>query len=251
MYLVGHAIVAFLLSYAISKKVNVGGSISFALVMLIACVPDIDIVLQAAGITSHKTYTHSLVLSIAVVPSIIFAVLRWRRVPAASAAFAYSLAYISHIVIGDIAVGGTNILYPFGNMMVGTWIGYGTVAHSAVEFMLLAATAGIIVGKSFRMAHARDNTTGLFSFNNVDKISYVLLITSFVVSFVYLLYGIKVLPRLFIQTNLELALFVMLHLSAIALVSFLMLVARQHANLQKKMLKSEQWFGGGREPEKL
>ncbi len=210
MYLVGHAIVAFLISYAIAKKFQVGG-VSFALVMLIACLHDIDILFQSAGITSHKTYTHSLVLSLVVVPSMIFAVSRWRRMPA-GAAFVYSVAYVSHILIGDIALGGTNILYPFGNMQVGTGIGYGTIAHSALEFLLLTATAGIIVDKSFKkmLLHAKDST-GLFSFSKMDKVCYALLIASFVVSFTYLLYGIKVLPRLFIQTNLELALFVMLH----------------------------------------
>jgi hypothetical protein len=39
---------------------------------------------------------------------------------------------------------------------------------------------------------------------------------------------------LFIETNLELALFVMLHLSAIALFSFFILVCRQHTVLQTK-----------------
>lgn len=240
MYLVGHAIIAFLLAFGISRQFKIDG-ISFALVMIIACLPDIDIVFQAAGITSHKTYTHSIILSLVVVPSIIFAISRWRRVPAGTA-FVYSLAYISHIVIGDIVVGGTNILYPFGNVLIGTGVGYGTVAHSAVEFLLLAAAAGIIIGKSFRMtAHASGYySSRLFSFNRVDKASYALLLASLVVSFTYLLYGVKVLPRLFIQTNLELALFVMLHLSAIAVIAFLMVVARQHKNQQKKMVKSQE-----------
>jgi hypothetical protein len=250
MYLVGHAVVAFLISYAIAKKLKIG-EISFALAMLLACLPDIDILFQSAGILPHKSYIHSLILSLIVVPAVILSIAKWRRV-SAGAAFIYSLAYIQHIAVGDIMIGGTNILYPFGELMVGTGIGYGTVAHSALEFLLLAATAGIIVSKSFRMTlHAKDSN-GLFNFSNLDKISYALLMTSFVVSFAYLLYGVKVLPRLFIQTNLELALFVMLHLSAIVVISFLMLVSRQHSNLQKKVVKkSEQWFGGSREPKKL
>ncbi|MEP0824019.1 MAG: hypothetical protein HRF40_00885, partial [Nitrososphaera sp.] len=179
---------------------------------------------------------------------IIFAISRWRKV-SAGAAFVCSLAYISHIVIGDIAVGGTNILYPLGNVMVGIGVGYGTVAHSAVEFLLLAAAAGVIIAKSFRMtARAGDSSSSrLFSFNRVDRASYALLLASFVVSFTYLLYGVKVLPRPFIQTSLELALFVMMHLYAIAIIAFLMFVARQHENLQKKSVV----MSGGREPEKL
>src|SRR5690606_4654382 len=242
MYLIGHALVAFLLALGISRQFKLGG-ISFALIMLITCLPDIDILLQAAGMTSHKTYTHSLILSLVVVPSIIFAISWWRRV-SAGAAFVYSLAYTSHIVIGDIAIGGTNILYPFGNVMIGAGVGYGTVEHSAVEFMLLATAAGIIIDKSFRTtAHASDYCSStsfssqLFSFDRIDKASYALLLASLVVSFTYLLYGVKVLPRLFIQTNLELALFVMLYLSAIAVISFLIVVARQHKNQQERMVR--------------
>jgi hypothetical protein len=246
MYLVGHAIVAFLIAYGISKKFKISG-ISFAFVMILATLADIDILFELAGITSHKTYTHSLILSVMIVPAIIFAISRWRKASFRAAAI-YIMAYMLHIAIGDIVIGGTNILYPFGNLMIGTEIGYGTVIHQAIEFILLAATATIIVSKSFRIRSS--DLVGLFRFENVDKASYALFLASLVVSFAYLLYGIKVLPRLFIQTNLELALFVMLHLAAIALISFLMLVARQHTNLHKKMVKSQQWFGG-REPDKL
>ena len=64
--------------------------------------------------------------------------------------------------------------------------------------------------------------------------AYALFIVALIISFVYLLYGVKVLPRVFIETDLELALFVMLHLSAIALVSFLVLVSRQHKMSQAR-----------------
>lgn len=233
MYLVGHAIVAFLIAFGISKKFKVGG-VSFALVMLIACLPDVDILLQSAGITAHKTYTHSLILSAVIVPSIIFAIARWRRVPAGAAAI-YSLAYVSHIAIGDIVVGATNILYPFGNVMVGSGMGYGTMAHSALEFLLLAAAAAVIMNRSFR----RQPDAALLRYNSVDKVGYVLLVASLIISSAYLLYGIKILPRLFIETDLELALFVLLHLSAIACISFAMLVARHQTVLNRKAISSE------------
>lgn len=216
---------AFLISYAIAKKFKVGG-VSFALVMLLACLPDIDILLQSAGITSHKTYTHSFILSMMVVPAVIFAITKWRKEVSYAAASVYSLAYIQHIVIGDIVIGGTNILYPFGNMMVGTGVGYGTLTHQALEFLLLAAAASIVVAKSFG-GQLRDLM--LFRWNITDKLCYALLIGSLVISFAYLLYGVKVLPRLFIETDLELALFLLLHLSTIALISFLIVVAKQHS----------------------
>ncbi len=234
MYLVGHAIVAFLIAYTISGKVKVGGGISFALVMLVACLPDIDILFQSAGITSHKTYTHSFILSMMIVPAVIFMIARWRKVSYA-AAFIYSIVYIQHVAIGDIVIGGTNILYPIGELMVGTGIGYGTVAHQALEFLLLAAAASIIIAKSFGM-QSRDSA--LFRWNITDRVSYALLIGSLVISFAYLLYGVKVLPRLFIETDLELALFVLLHLSAIAVISFLALVAK-HRDVLRPVAKTD------------
>jgi hypothetical protein len=164
-----------------------------------------------------------------VMPAATFAIARWRNVSAA-AALMYSLAYIQHIAIGDIAIGGTNVLYPFGNMLVGSGVGYGTLVHQTLEFLLLAGAAAIIISKSFRIESK--NSLALFRFSMTDKVGYALLIAALVISFTYLLYGIKVLPRLFIQTDLELALFVMLHLSAIALVSFFMLVAKQYARSQ-------------------
>ena len=228
MYLVGHAIVAFLIAYAISKKFKIAG-VSFALVMLLASLPDIDILFQSIGVTTHKTYTHSLILSLMLVPPVIFATTKWRKA-STGAAFIYSLAYIQHIVIGDIVIGATNVLSPFGELLVGTGIGYGTVTHQMLEFLLLAFAAGIVVSKSF----GRQGETTLFRYNITDKVAYALFIVALIISFVYLLYGVKVLPRVFIETDLELALFVMLHLSAIALVSFLVLVSRQHKMSQAR-----------------
>jgi hypothetical protein len=227
MYLVGHAIVAFLIGYAISKKFKVVG-VSFALVLVISCLPDIDILFESVGIMSHKTYTHSFVLSLVVVPSVIFAIARWRRL-SAGVAFIYSLAYIQHIAIGDIAIGSINILYPFGNLMLGTGIGYGTLAHQTIEYLLLAVAAGIIVNKSFSGKTGTTDPIGLFRYQSSDKVGYLLFIGSLAVSFAYLLYGIKILPRFFVETDLEMALFVLLHLAAIALVAFWTFVSKQES----------------------
>lgn len=235
MYLVGHAVVAFLLAYGISKRFKVG-EVSFALVMLIACLPDIDILFQSAGILPHKSYTHSLILSLIVVPSVIFAIAKWRKA-SAGAAFVYSLAYIQHIAIGDLVIGGTNILYPFGNMMVGTGMGYGTLAHHILEFSLLGVVAAVILSKPFSKGKQSDGIVSLFRYTWTDKLSYILLIGSITISFAYLLYGIEILPRLFIKTDLELATFILLHISAIVSMSFIIFVARQDLAFKKNAIQ--------------
>jgi hypothetical protein len=222
VFLVGHAIVAFLIAYGISRGSKLQyGTISFALVMLIATLPDIDIITQEVGFMPHKTYTHSAIPSLAI-SSGIFIGSRFGFRQSIVASLAYAIAYAQHL-LDDIVIGTLNIAYPFGDLSIGIGVNYGSLAHLIIEALLLSITAVIIVSKSFRKQH----DTALFRFGKTDKISYTLLILSFGVSFVYLLQQMRALPRLFIDTQLELALFVLLHIAAIALVSFQVFVARR------------------------
>jgi hypothetical protein len=237
MYLVGHAMVGFLIACGLSKKYGISG-ISFALVMLIGTLPDIDILLQSAGIVLHKTYTHSLILSVLVVLPILLGLARWKRVSLA-VALVYFMAYVQHIIIGDIAVGSINILYPFGTMIVGSGIGYGTLLHTAIEFVMLAGMVTIVMAGSFKKRIVVSSSSSgaklggiistLLKYGKVDRISYILLISSLIVSFSYLLYGIKTLPRLSVESELDVALLILLHISSIALVEFRALVSRKNA----------------------
>jgi hypothetical protein len=261
MFLVGHAMVAFLIAFAIhrtlgavaeKRKEGAVTKISFALVMLLGVLPDIDIVFQALGIIPHKTFTHSVILSAMVVAPAIFAVARWPLKQTLVASLAYVLAYSQHL-FDDIVVGTLNVAYPFGSLPVGIGIPYGSVYHLALEIVLVAVVAAIVMKRSFgkaglqsqqrsQLSQSQSNyhssppnssfPSFLFGFGKVDKLCYALLMLSFLVSFAYLLHEMKALPRLFIESELEVALFVILHLSALALVSFMILVAREHARLR-------------------
>jgi LexA-binding, inner membrane-associated putative hydrolase len=239
MFLVGHAVVAFLIAYIVCRIFNINQRVSFALAMVIAIIPDIDIVMQSLEIMDHKTFTHSLIVSAAIGGSI-FLVTRLGFKQTFAVAMIYSLSYVEH-VIGDMVIGTLNILYPIGNLPVSIGIAYGSLTHIIIEILLLAIAASIIVGKSFRSIgnSTQDDgmaTSSLFQFSITDKISYIILIVSLLVSFGYLLDGLKSLPRLILDTDLEIALFVLLHIAALMWVSFMMLTARRYAAIFKRSL---------------
>jgi LexA-binding, inner membrane-associated putative hydrolase len=242
MFLVGHAVIAFLIAYIVCRIFKINQGVSFALAMVIGIIPDIDIVTQYLGIMSHKTFTHSLIVSAAIGGSIfVVSTLGFKQTFAV--AMIYSLAYVQHI-IDDMVIGTLNILYPIGNLPVSVGIAYGSFTHEIIEILLLAVAASIIVGKSFRSIgnsthDGMATSSSLFQFSITDKISYIILIVSLLFSFGYLLYGIKSLPRLILETDIEIALFVLLHLAALMWVFFMMLAARQHAASFKRSLISD------------
>jgi hypothetical protein len=244
MFLVGHALVAFLIAYIVCRIFKVNQGISFSLAMVIGIIPDIDIVTQSLGIMTHKTFTHSLIVYAAIGGSI-FLVTKLGFKQTYAVALIYSLAYFQHI-IADILIGTPlNILYPIGNLPVGIGIAFGSLTHEIIEVLLLAVATLIIAGKSFRwignITHYDMTTFSLFRFSITDKISYIILIVSLIFSFAYLLYGMKSLPRLILEADLEIVLFLLLHIAALALISFMMLAARQEtANFKRSLIPGKQ-----------
>jgi membrane-bound metal-dependent hydrolase YbcI (DUF457 family) len=241
MFLVGHAVVAFLVAYIFCRIFKINQGVSFVLAMVIGIIPDIDIVAQYFGIMAHKTFTHSLIVS-AVIGGSIFLIARLGFKQISAVAMIYSLAYVQHIV-DDMLIGTLNVLYPIGNLPVSIGIAYGSVTHEIIEFLLLAVAVCIIVWKSFKSIDniPYDNmaTCSLFRFSITDKVSYIILTLSLIFSFGYLLYGIKSLPRLIVETNLEIALFVLLHVGALLWIFFMMLAARKGAPGFKRGLMSD------------
>jgi hypothetical protein len=238
MFLVGHAVVAFLIAYIVCKIFKINQGVSFALAMVIVIIPDIDIVTQSLEIMSHKTFTHSLIVS-AAIGSSIFLVTRVGFKQAFAVALIYSLSYVQHL-IADMVVGRLNILYPIGNLPMSIGIAYGSLTHIIIEILLLAIATWIIVGKSFRsIGYSTEDddgitTASLFQFSITDKISYIILIISLLVSFGYILDGLESLPRLILDTDLEIGLFVLLHIAALMWVFFMMLTARQYTAILKR-----------------
>jgi LexA-binding, inner membrane-associated putative hydrolase len=226
MFLVGHTALAFLISYGISRKFGVVSAVSFAAVMLIASLPDIDIITQAAGIIPHQTYTHSPIISVAI-SSVIFLIAKLLLKQKSIVALIYGLAYLYHI-IGDLIIGTLNVLFPFGYVPIGLGIDFGSLPDEIIEMLLLVFAVSI----TFRASLANNSSginNAILRYSRIDKIGFALLILALIISFAYLLYNTEDSPRLFLDTELQITLFVLLHLMGVAWILLIVLVSRQFA----------------------
>ena len=227
MFLVGHAALAFLISYGISRKFGVVSAVSFAAVMLIASLPDIDIIAQEAGIIPHKSYTHSPIISLAI-SSVIFLIAKLFLKQKSIVALIYGLAYLYHI-IGDLIVGPPlNVLFPFGYVPIGLGIDFGSLSAEIIEMLLLLLAVGITLRASFANNSSGTNNA-ILRYSRIDKIGFALLILALIISFAYLVYNIDSSHSPFFDTELQITLFVLLHLMGVAWILLIVLVSRQFA----------------------
>jgi hypothetical protein len=230
MFLVGHAALAFLISYGISRKFGVVSAVSFAAVMLIANLPDIDIITQEAGIIPHKTYTHSPIISLTI-SSVIFLVAKLLLKQNSIVALIYGLAYLYHI-IGDLIVGPPlNVLFPFGYVPIGLGIDFGSLYAEIIEMLLLLLAVSITLRASFANNNSgtNKNNNAILRYSKIDKIGFALLILTLIISFAYLLYNTVSSHPPFFETELQITLFVLLHLMGVAWILLIVLVSRRFA----------------------
>lgn len=216
MFLVGHMATAFLIVYLLSKGMP-AKRFSISIAMFLSVLPDVDIILQSIDVLPHQTLTHSAIVggvacALLVIGSRSFVVV------------VYCISYMQHVLLGDIITGTINLLYPFGNLPVGFGINFGTLFHIDIEVLLLVIMAAIVLKESFA---GRVGFNTFFSYRKIDIITYLLLILSLVLSFAYLLYRMEDLPRLFIETKSGVVVFVILHMAAILLVVFMIMVSHK------------------------
>jgi hypothetical protein len=227
MFLVGHAALAFLISYGISRKFGVVSAVSFAAVMLLASLPDIDIITQDAGIIPHKTYTHSPIISLTI-SSVIFLIAKLLLKQNSTVALIYGLAYLYHI-IGDLIVGTLNVLFPFGYLPIGLGINIGSLSDEIIEMLLLLLAVSITLRASFANNSSRTNNNAILRYSRIDKIGFALVILALIISFAYFLYNTESSHPPFFDTELQITLFVLLHLMGVAWILLIVLVSRQFA----------------------
>jgi hypothetical protein len=220
MFTVGHIASAFIITYVISRFVSLKG-ISIPLVIFLSILPDIDIVLQTAGIVSHKSLTHSVIISL------IVALLFIAKYPKPSTVI-YSIAYLQHIAIGDTIIESLNILYPFGYFIIGLGIKYGSLTHIIIETFLLAIMATIVTTEYLHKKNImRRDSIFLTQYHShhppqLDAILYLIVIVSMFTSFAYTLYDFKIYTRFFAAIWTELG-FIFLNIAAILLIIFMWL----------------------------
>ena len=205
MFPAGHLSIGFIIAYVLIKKFSLHG-ISMPLVMFLSIAPDIDIFLQSAWIGSHRSMTHSAILCI-ILASIFIA-------KYGKPALIYSLAYMQHIVIGDIVVGPVNLFYPFGTLSVDLGIKYGSLVHVLLELLLSIGMLAIILYYRRRSFFIFE-----FAYRRADPFMCCILILSLTVSLAYIIHEDNYLLSLFKQSEITFSSFILSYaLATIAIV---------------------------------
>ena len=185
MLFVGHISLAFLLAYYVSSKVQgIKKTVSIALVMFLSILPDIDIIFRLAGIElGHRTITHSAILWL-VIGGILVSFLKIKYHKGSEAAI-YLIAYLSHLMIGDILVGPINILFPIGEYTVESPIQ--GLHHYLLETLVFSMMAVVVI-TNYYLYKKKDKDTFLFRYrDNVDTLLYPVLVVALIISCIYAL----------------------------------------------------------------
>ncbi|MGI8831662.1 MAG: metal-dependent hydrolase [Nitrososphaeraceae archaeon] len=236
MLFVGHIAIAFIMCYVLSKILSIK-RISFPLIMLLSVLPDIDIGFKLLGIDpGHRTFTHSAILALIVSVAAAFMAKLQR-----SAILVYSIAYFTHILIGDILINSVNILYPFGVFQLGVGIKLNSLTDIVIEFVPLLGMTAIVIREYFLYKKGAGDSI-LFHHSSLDQILYIFVILAVITSVVYLmvneikynalsLNGIKLLEN-------RLILMIMLHIFAIAIITFIWAISRIDNNNKAKLFNN-------------
>jgi membrane-bound metal-dependent hydrolase YbcI (DUF457 family) len=183
---VGHISLAFLIAYVISTKFQgIRKTASISLVMFLSILPDIDIVFRLAGIDlGHRTFTHSVIIWLVVGGILIlFFTIKYRK---GSVAAVYVIAYLSHLVIGDVLIPPINILYPLGNFIIDSPIKNVSSQHILLETVLFALMAAVVIRRYYSFKR-RSEDIFLFRYHcKMDTFLYPTLTLAIIVSFFYL-----------------------------------------------------------------
>ena len=241
MLFVGHIAIAFIICYVLSKILSIK-KISFSLIMLLSVLPDIDLGFKLLGIDpGHRTFTHSAILALIVSVAAAFIAKLQKSV------LVYSIAYFTHILIGDILINSVNILYPFGvfqlgvGIQLGAGIKFNSLTHIIIEFLPLIGMTAIVIREYFLYKKGVGDSI-LFRYSSLDHILYIFVILAVITSFVYLMVNEIKYNALSLDGNklleIRLILVIMLHISAIAIITFIWAISRIDNNNKAKLFNS-------------
>jgi membrane-bound metal-dependent hydrolase YbcI (DUF457 family) len=235
MLFVGHIATAFIVCYVLSKILSIK-RISFSLIMLLSVLPDIDLGFKLLGIDpGHRTFTHSAILALIVSVAAAFIAKLQKSV------LVYSIAYFTHILIGDILINSVNILYPFGVFQLGVGIKFNSLTHIIIEFLPLIGMTAIVIREYFLYKKGVGDSI-LFHHSSLDHILYIFVILAVITSFVYLMVNEIKYNALSLDSNklleIRLILMIMLHISAIAIITFIWAISRIDNNNKAKLLNN-------------
>ncbi len=159
-------------------------SISFA--MFLSTLPDIDLVFRLFGVEiGHRSITHSAIIWTIV--GLAFLV-KYRKI----SVVVYFLAYLSHIIIGDLVVGPINLLYPVGDFIVSGGIMFNTISETITEGILFALMTIIILKQSLHQDDTNSSSSSkqrspLVHYSTLDRFFYPILIAEVAISPIFVL----------------------------------------------------------------
>lgn len=143
---------AYLISKPISSRLKVYPNLY--LLLLCGIMPDIDLLLGAAGL-QHRTLTHSVLFWLFLFAPI-FA--KYRRV-----ALPYFVAVTQHILYGDLVVGSTPILWPLWDLKFGLGLSILSPTNLILEGIGLAIFVIVIIFGSQRQHFFAPGRSGFLS----------------------------------------------------------------------------------------
>ena len=217
MLFVGHISLAFLIVYFLSTRFQgIKRTVSIALVMFLSILPDIDMIFRLAGIElGHRTITHSAIiwLVIGVITVSLFKLKYHKGLEAA----VYLIAYLSHLMIGDILVGPINILFPIGEYIVKSPIQ--GVHHYLLETLVFSLMASVVIANYYSY-RKNDKDIFLFSYHNkIDALLYPVLILALITSCIYALTEFEL-------SLLEASIVAPLHIAAVCVIVLMWRVSK-------------------------
>jgi hypothetical protein len=225
---VGHISLAFLIVFFISARFGgIRKTVSIALVMFLSILPDSDMIFRLAGIDlGHRTITHSPIIWL-VIGGILFSLftIKYRK---SKEAAVYFIAYLSHLVIGDILVGPINILYPIGDLVINSPIK--SVQYLLLETFVFTLMATVVI-RSYYLFKKRNEDTLLFSYHSIiDSFLYPVLILAVSTSIFYMLAKFQL-------NLLETYIVVPLHFAAILIIMLMWQVSKKTKKQKHILLK--------------
>jgi membrane-bound metal-dependent hydrolase YbcI (DUF457 family) len=183
--------------------------------MLLSVLPDVDIILGLAGIDlGHRTLTHSIIIWSIVGGAIVFLIsLKYKR---GSEAAIYLIAYMSHLVIGDIIVENINIFYPIGDVTIYSTIESGSLQHISLEAILVGLMATVVITM---FKHRKKNSCRFGYRATADSFLYLLLILAIPISAIYIIIEFQF-------SLVYVSILVILHSAAIATIILMWIVSK-------------------------
>jgi hypothetical protein len=209
MLFVGHISLAFLIVYFVSTRFQgIKRTVSIALVMVLSILPDIDMIFGHAGVElGHRTITHSTIIWL-ILGGILISYFKLKHHKGSEAAV-YLIAYLSHLMIGDILVGPINILFPIGEYIVKSPIQ--GIHHYLLETLVFSLMAAVVI-MNYYLYKKKDKDTFLFRYHNrIDAILYPILILALITSLFYVLAKFEL-------TFLEASIVIPLHIAAVCII---------------------------------